>query len=269
MCVSTPTRKPLDRHALWSLLSEKSDFWTEVDVVGVTGSTNTDLAAAAKHGAEEGRILIAEKQSSGRGRLDRHWVSPERAGLTMSFLLRPTLPREQWGTLSLATAVALEEALRAVCGVNAKLKWPNDVLLDGRKVCGILAQVEGNAVIVGAGLNVSLTEEELPVPEATSLLIAGAGELDRVQIAADFLAHFAAVYRTWNERGPASVIERWRRNSATLGRHVAVSFPNGRRLSGRAVGIDADGCLQVAPDDGGGAVETVAAGDIVHMRPQD
>jgi BirA family biotin operon repressor/biotin-[acetyl-CoA-carboxylase] ligase len=267
MCVSTPTRKPLDRHELWSLLSEKSDFWTEVDVVQVTGSTNADLAAAAKHGASQGKVLVAEEQEHGRGRLGRQWVSPARAGLTMSFLLRPTVPREQWGTLSLLTAVALEETLKAVCGVNAKLKWPNDVLIDGRKVCGILAQVEGNAVIVGAGLNVSLTEDELPVPEATSLQIAGASTLDRAEIAAGFLAHVAAVYETWNERGPASVIERWRRNSATLGRHVAVSFPNGRNLTGRAVGIDNDGCLQVAAADG--TVETVAAGDIVHLRPQD
>lgn len=267
MCVSTPTRKPLDRHELWSLLSEKSDFWTELDVVQVTGSTNADLANAAKHGAPEGKVLIAEEQAHGRGRLDRQWISPARAGLTMSFLLRPTVPREQWGTLSLLTAVALEEALKAVCGVNAKLKWPNDVLIDGRKVCGILAQVEGNAVIVGAGLNVTLTEDELPVPEATSLQIAGASTLDRAEIAAGFLAHVAAVYQTWNVQGPASVIERWRRNSATLGRHVAVSFPNGRTLTGRAVAIDEDGCLQVAAADG--AVETIAAGDIVHLRPQD
>jgi BirA family biotin operon repressor/biotin-[acetyl-CoA-carboxylase] ligase len=266
MCVSTPTRKPLDRHALWSLLSEKSDFWTEVDVVPVTGSTNADLADAARHGAREGRVLVAEEQSAGRGRLDRRWVSPAGAGLTMSFLLRPALPREQWGTLSIATAVALEEALKAICGVSAKLKWPNDVLIGGRKVCGILAQVEGGAVIMGTGLNVSLTEEELPVPEATSLLVAGATELDRTVIAAEFLAHLAAVYRSWNERGPASVIERWRRNSATLGAHVAVSFPNGRKVSGRAVGIDDAGRLQI--DAGGGAVETVAAGDIVHLRPQ-
>jgi BirA family biotin operon repressor/biotin-[acetyl-CoA-carboxylase] ligase len=267
MRVDTPMRKPLDRHALWSLLSEKSDFWTEVDVVQVTGSTNADLADAARHGAREGRVLIAEEQSSGHGRLGRHWVSPARAGLTMSFLLRPTVPREQWATLSLLTAVAIEETLNAVCGVHAKLKWPNDILIDDRKLCGILSQVEGDAVIVGVGLNVSLTEAELPVPEATSLLIAGAATLDRAEIAADILAHVAAVYETWNERGPDSVIERWRRNSATLGRHVAVSFPNGRTLTGRAVGIDAAGCLQVAGPDG--AVETIAAGDIVHLRPQD
>ncbi|MCC3762933.1 biotin--[acetyl-CoA-carboxylase] ligase [Glycomyces sp. TRM65418] len=264
--MDTPTRKPLDRHRLWSQLSDKSDFWTEIDVVQTTESTNVDLADAAKHGAREGRVLIAEEQSGGRGRLDRQWVSPARAGLTMSFLLRPAAPREQWGTLSLLTAVALEETLKAVCGVSAKLKWPNDVLIDGRKVCGILAQVEGGAVIVGAGLNVSLAEEELPVPEATSLLLAGASTLDREAIAVGFLAHVAAVYQSWNERGPASVIERWRRHSATLGRHVEVSFPNGRKVTGRAIGIDNAGCLQVSQPDG--AVATVAAGDIVHLRPQ-
>lgn len=266
MGVDTPTRKPLDRHLLWSLLSEKSDFWTEVDVVGVTGSTNADLAEAARHGAEQGRVLVAEKQLSGRGRLDRRWESPERASLMLSFLLRPTAPRERWGTLGLATAVALEEALLAVCGVRAKLKWPNDVLIGGKKVCGILAQAEGGAVVVGVGLNVSLTEEELPVPEATSLLLAGASTLDREEIAAAFLGHFAAVYRTWEEQGPASAIERWERNADTLGRQVAVSFPNGRSLTGRAVGIDADGRLRV--DSGDGRVETVAAGDVVHLRPR-
>nr|WP_204745184.1 biotin--[acetyl-CoA-carboxylase] ligase [Glycomyces paridis] len=265
--MSTPTRKPLDRVALWSLLSEKSDFWTAVDVVAVTGSTNADLAAAARDGAEEGRVLIAEIQSSGRGRLDRTWTSPEGAGLTMSLLLRPTLPRELWGTLGLVAAVALAEALRDVCGLDPKLKWPNDLLLDGRKACGILAQVEGDAAVLGVGLNVSLTEEELPVPHATSLLLAGAAVLDRATIAAAFLDRFAAAYRTWNEEGPAPAIERWRRDSATLGSQVAVSFPNGRKLSGRAVGIDADGCLQIDPGDG--AVETIAAGDIVHLRPHD
>nr|WP_219926926.1 biotin--[acetyl-CoA-carboxylase] ligase [Glycomyces artemisiae] len=264
--MDTPTRKPLDRDALWSLLSEKSDFWTRLDVVPVTGSTNADLAAAAKRGAEQGRVLIAEEQSSGRGRLDRRWESPARAGLAISFLLRPKAPREQWGTLGLATAVALEEALRAVCGVHAKLKWPNDVLIGGRKVCGILAQAEGDAVVVGAGLNVSLTEEELPVEQATSLLLAGAATLDRELIAATFLAHVAAVYRTWEDQGPGHVVARWEENSDTLGRRVAVSFPNGRNLTGRAVAIDADGRLQVDPGDG--PVETVAAGDVVHLRPR-
>ncbi|GAA1686596.1 biotin--[acetyl-CoA-carboxylase] ligase [Glycomyces endophyticus] len=247
-------------------MSEKSDFWTRVDVVGVTGSTNADLAEAARLGAEEGRVLLAEEQVSGRGRLDRRWESPARAGLMLSVLLRPTLPRELWGTLGIAAAVALESALREVCGVQAKLKWPNDVLVDGKKVCGILAQAEGGAVVVGAGLNVSLTAEELPVPEATSLLAAGARTLDREEIAAAFLTRFAAEYRTWQEQGPGPAVARWERNSDTLGREVAVSFPNGRNLTGRAVGIDADGRLRVDPGDG--AVETVAAGDVVHLRPR-
>lgn len=277
-------RTALDRSALRSRLSEKSTFWTDVNVVDVTGSTNVDLVGLARRGGEEGRVLIAEQQTAGRGRLDRRWVCPKGAGLMLSMLLRPGRPRKEWGTLSLAAAVALEETLRAVAGVTSKLKWPNDVLIDGRKVCGILATVGGTgddpaeqraagkgAVVLGLGLNVSLTAEELPVPEATSLLLAGAATLEREAIAADFLAHFAAVYRTWNAAGPARVIERWREYSATLGRNVEVSFPNGRKVAGVATDIAADGRLVVAGRDEEGREEvlTVAAGDIVHLRRDD
>nr|WP_277605823.1 biotin--[acetyl-CoA-carboxylase] ligase [Glycomyces sp. L485] len=249
-------------------MSEKSDFWTEIDVVDITGSTNADLAGIARHGGGQGRVLIAEQQTHGKGRLGRQWVCPPGAGLMISMLLRPERPREDWGTLSLAAAVALEEALRAVAGVNTRLKWPNDVLINGRKVCGILAAVEGGAVVLGVGLNVSLTEEELPVPEATSLLLAGAATLDREAIAVDFLAHFAAVYRTWEAEGPAHVIARWREYSATLGRGVAVTFPDGRKVSGTAADISGDGRLVVRHrgEEGREEVLTVAAGDVVHLR---
>ncbi|WP_035702032.1 biotin--[acetyl-CoA-carboxylase] ligase [Glycomyces tenuis] len=271
--MSTPMRTPLDRARLRSLLSEKSDFWTEVDVVEVTGSTNADLVGVARRGGGEGRVLIAEQQTAGRGRLDRRWTCPVGAGLMMSVLLRPGRPRREWGTLSLAAAVALEETLRAVAGVAARLKWPNDVLIGGRKVCGILATggAEDGSVVLGLGLNVSLTESELPVPEATSLLLAGAATLEREVIAAEFLAHFAAVYRTWGESGPAHVVERWREYSATLGRNVEVSFPNGRKVAGVATDIAADGRLVVAGRDGEGREEvvTVAAGDVVHLRRGD
>lgn len=256
-------------------MSEKSDFWTEVDVTETTGSTNADLVEAARHGAEEGRVLIAEQQTAGRGRLDRRWACPSGAGLMMSVLLRPRRPADQWGTLSLAAATSLEETLRATAGLSVRLKWPNDVLIGGRKVCGILATAAGgeapSAVVLGLGLNVSLTEEELPVPGATSLLLEGAATLDREAIAADFLAHFAAVYRTWNASGPAHVIERWREYSDTLGRHVAVSFPNGRKAAGVASDIAADGRLVVRGRDGEGREEvlTVAAGDVVHLRRGD
>lgn len=268
--MSTPTRTPLDRHQLWALLSEKSDFWTELDVVEVTGSTNADLAGAARRGAAEGRVLIAEQQTAGRGRMDRHWECPAGAGLMMSVLLRPTADRGQWGTLNLAAAVALEETLRAVAGVNAKLKWPNDVLIGGRKVCGILATAENGAVVLGLGLNVSLTESELPVPEATSLLLAGAATVDRSELAADFLAHFAAVYRTWNDSGPAHVVQRWRECSATLGRRVEVSFPDGKTARGVAVDLLDDGRLVIEPDGAGAEGRlSVAAGDVVHLRRRD
>ncbi|GAB3992369.1 biotin--[acetyl-CoA-carboxylase] ligase [Glycomyces albus] len=239
-------------------------------MIEVTGSTNADLAEAARHGAAEGRVLVAEQQTAGRGRMDRQWECPPGAGLMMSMLLRPAADRGQWGTLNLAAAVALEETLRAVAGVNAKLKWPNDVLIDDRKVCGILAAAEDGAVVLGLGLNVSLTESELPVPEATSLLLAGATTVDRTELAAHFLAHFAAVYRTWNDSGPARVLQRWRECSATLGRRVEVAFPDGATTRGTAVDLLDDGRLVIEPDeaDTEGRL-SVAAGDVVHLRRRD
>ena len=196
--------------------------------------------------------------------MGRRWECPAGAGLMMSVLLRPTADRRHWGTLNLAAAVALEKTLRAVAGVDAKLKWPNDVLIEGRKVSGILAAAEADALVLGLGLNVSLTEPELPVPEATSLLLAGARALDRAALAADFLARFAAVYRTWDSAGPKAVIGQWRERSATLGRRVEVSFPDGGRAAGTAAGILDDGRLLIDADDGRRL--SVAAGDVVHLR---
>jgi BirA family biotin operon repressor/biotin-[acetyl-CoA-carboxylase] ligase len=188
-----------------------------------------------------------------------------------SMLLRPTAAHETWGTLSLVAAVALEATLREVAGVAASLKWPNDVLVGERKTCGILAAVEGDAVIIGLGLNVSLTEAELPTPDATSLALAGATTLDRNRLLAEFLRRFADLYRTWEDRGPADAVERWRRASATLGNEVAVSFPNGDSLTGTAVGIGEDGRLRIRCHHGEGTESetvAVAAGDIVHLRPK-
>src|SRR5688572_3072503 len=127
------------------------------------GSTNAELMRAAGEDAPEGTVLVAEHQVAGRGRLDRIWTSPPRAGITVSFLLRPDVPAARKGWLPLLTGVALAEAVAEVTGVLASLKWPNDLLAaDGRKLAGILAESTGRAVVVGVGLNVSTTTAELP-----------------------------------------------------------------------------------------------------------
>src|SRR5208283_1893563 len=143
-----------------------------------TGSTNADLMARALRGAPEGVVLAAEEQSAGRGRLGRTWVSPPRAALTFSLLVRPAaVPPARRGWLPLLAGVAVATAVTAVTGVQTRLKWPNDVLTGYAKLAGILAEAAGDAVVVGVGLNVSTEPGELPPPgpgalPATSLRIA-------------------------------------------------------------------------------------------------
>ena len=175
---SSPSRKPLDAASLHRALLRPGGLWQAVEVVDRTGSTNADLLARALDGAPEGMVLAAEVQSAGRGRMGRAWVSPPRAALTFSLLVRPAaVPPARRGWLPLLAGVAVATAVTAVTGVQTRLKWPNDVLTGHAKLAGILAEAAGDAVVVGVGLNVSTEPGELPPPgpgalPATSLRIA-------------------------------------------------------------------------------------------------
>jgi BirA family biotin operon repressor/biotin-[acetyl-CoA-carboxylase] ligase len=181
-----PHRPPLAADALADALLPGSRLLTAVRVVARTGSTNADLLAAARAGTAAGTVLVAEEQTAGRGRLDRSWHSQPGAALTFSVLLRPAaIPPSARGWLPLLTGVAVAAALRAQTGLDVSLKWPNDVLVSGAepgmagKLAGILAEQAGDAIVVGIGLNVSARRDELPAPQATSLLLAGAaGQLN-------------------------------------------------------------------------------------------
>ena len=231
------------------------------------GSTNAVLAAEAAEDAPEGTVLVAEHQEAGRGRLDRVWVSPPRAGLTVSVLLRPDVPASRRSWLPLLTGVALAEAVGEVAGVRAALKWPNDLLAsDGGKLAGILAEATGGAVVVGVGLNVSTTAPELP-EGGTSLLLAGAASLDREALLVGYLRALSARYRRWTESlgdpvgsGLAREYLGW---SATVGTSVAVTLPDGAVVEGVAEAVDWDGRLVVAT--AAGRVE-LASGDVRHVR---
>jgi len=161
--------------------------WRALDVVAQTQSSNADVMARARAGEAAGYVLVADQQTAGRGRLGRAWTTPPRAALAVSVLLRPTAPMQRWAWLGQLAGLAVVDALTRTCGVPARLKWPNDVLVpDGgdpdapyRKVCGILAEAAPPVVVVGVGINVSQSEAELPVPTATSLLLAGGATLDR------------------------------------------------------------------------------------------
>jgi BirA family biotin operon repressor/biotin-[acetyl-CoA-carboxylase] ligase len=241
-------------------------------VVPEIGSTNAALAAAAADAAPEGSVLVAEHQIAGRGRLDRVWTSPPRAGLTVSFLLRPDVPAARRGWLPLLTGVALAEAVGEVTGVRSSLKWPNDLLaVDGRKLAGILAETVTSsatpmAVVVGVGLNVSTTAAELP-DTGTSLSRVLGSTVDRAPVLLAFLRAVERRYRGWTEvlgdpvsSGLAQDYLSW---SSTVGTEVAVSLPDGSTLTGTAQGIDWDGRLVVATPEG--TVE-LASGDVRHVR---
>ncbi|WP_245620599.1 biotin--[acetyl-CoA-carboxylase] ligase [Cryptosporangium arvum] len=238
----------------------RDPFWRDVQVVERTGSTNADLVAA--RGVPEGTVLVAEAQDAGRGRIGRTWTSPPGAGLTFSVLLRPMeVPRERWGWLPLLAGVACVAALP---GVDARLKWPNDLLVgpDRKKAAGILAEATGDAVVLGIGLNVTLTADELPPdrPDTTSLALAGAPVLDREVLLAAILDELAARYADWRA-GDEDLRAAYRGHCDTLGREVRVSLPAGQTLEGVATDVDAEGRLVVG-------TTAVAAGDVVHVRPQ-
>jgi len=269
-------RPPLNADALRRGLVRAGGLWTGVEVVQSTGSTNSDLVALAAAGkAAEGTVLVAEEQTSGRGRLDRQWTAPARSGLSFSVLLEPgDVPVARWGWLPLLTGVAVATGLSRSAGVDTALKWPNDLLVtvggEERKAGGILAERAGDdAVIVGVGINVTLREDELPVPQAASLSLAGAVTTDRDPLLRAVLRSLEHWYDKWRAAGgdPAAsgLQETYAAGCSTLGRVVRAELPGDRSITGEAVAIDGDGRLVLATEDG--VQEPVGAGDIVHLRP--
>ncbi|MCM2421267.1 biotin--[acetyl-CoA-carboxylase] ligase [Streptomyces sp. RKAG293] len=266
-------RPPLGEAALRRAVIAPDSPWTSLDVVEATGSTNSDLAQRANAGAPEGAVLVAEEQTAGRGRLDRQWSAPPRSGLFFSVLLRPAdVPVERWGWLPLLAGVATATALSRAAGVDTALKWPNDLLvtIDGeeRKTGGILAERAGtDGVVIGIGVNVSLRTEELPVPAAGSLALAGAKGTDRDPLLRAVLRSLADWYGEWRAAAgdPAAsrLQQTYAAGCATLGREVRAELPGGRELVGTAVGVDDDGRLVLATADG---EQAVGAGDVVHVR---
>jgi BirA family transcriptional regulator, biotin operon repressor / biotin---[acetyl-CoA-carboxylase] ligase len=277
------SRPPLNATALRRALIKPDSLWTSLEVVDRTGSTNSDLTERARDGrAEEGAVLVAEEQTAGRGRMDREWSAPPRSGIFVSLLLRPRVPRERWGWLSLLAGVAAASALARTAGVDTKLKWPNDVLVEiegeERKIGGILAErtetggggeAGGDvAVVLGLGLNVSLRSSELPVPAAGSLVLAGAPGTDRDPLLRAVLRSFEDWYGRWSahdgDPSGSGLMEAYAAGCATLGRTVRAELPGGDELLGEAVALDGDGRLVIATEEG--VQRPVAAGDIVHLR---
>ena len=280
---------PLDRGALADQDFLAATGIAKVVVVDSTGSTNADLLRSVTVEPEEWpdlSVLTAEYQTAARGRLDRRWEAPPLSSVSVSLVLRPAnaegrpLPTHTYSWLSLLGALALRETLRETAGIPAELKWPNDVLVRGRKIAGILAQLgpmgDGSAppVILGTGLNVTLTTSELPVPTATSVALEESLTVDRTVLLKSYLAHFAVLYRSFcNADGdPAAGIaagpslhKRVESVMVTLGKQVRAQLPGDHEIIGHASRLDEYGSLLVVDNDR--REHVVTAGDVVHLRP--
>ncbi|CQR56842.1 biotin--[acetyl-CoA-carboxylase] ligase [Paenibacillus riograndensis] len=239
-----------------------------VQLLETVVSTQEEAKKLAESGAPQGTTVRAEEQTGGRGRMGRKWHSPRGKGIWMSVVLRPELPLSLTPQLTLLAGVAVCLAIREVTGVQAGIKWPNDLLAGGRKICGILLESslrEGRLhyAIAGIGIAANLTEEDYP-PDlqgiGTSLLIEGGGiPVDRSALTAAVLTELEYLYLVYREQGFAPIRELWESMSVTLGRQVGFNTPQGR-CEGTAVGLDDNGGLLLK--DGTGSVVSVLSGEI-------
>lgn len=269
-----PTDDVIDLAELRQELVRPGGLWQKVDLVPKTGSTNADLAARARQGEVPGTVLITDYQSAGRGRQGRTWTAPPGSGIAMSILVRPDgIDPGRWTWLSLLAGLAVSDGVRRAANLPAVLKWPNDVLIADRKVCGILSErvdtVEGSACVVGIGINVGLDEEQLPVPTATSLGIAarqlGARLPARTEVIATVVAAFELLYGRWEAQAgnDPSLAAAYAERCDTLGRQVRVVLSEQRSVEGIADRIDPDGRLIVRTTSGS---DVYGAGDVVHLE---
>jgi BirA family biotin operon repressor/biotin-[acetyl-CoA-carboxylase] ligase len=275
----------------WVQLTTSAGLVPRLQILDTVGSTNDVLIRAAADGSEPNfSTVVTLDQTAGRGRLGRVWIAPPGKTLAASVLLRPVLPageplaRGHFGWLPLIAGASLAIAVDSlVGGGRTGLKWPNDVQIDGLKVSGILSELvaSGDAVVIGAGVNLTLDAEELPVPTATSLALAGvalrgeelvdtllSGYLEQLR---EFMTSFLRVGADASASGIHQLVSEW---CSTLGREVRVDLPGsngsaagatGASLVGVATGIDPSGRLQVRRTSDG-VVQAVAAGDVTHLR---
>ena len=234
-------------------------------------STIDAASELARKGAREGTVVVAEAQSGGRGRLGRKWSSPGGVGIWTSIILRPAIPPRDAPKLTLLAAVTVATTLREEYEIAAEIKWPNDVVVAGRKICGALTELvaEQDAVryvITSFGLNVNQTRSKFPAEVrdiATSIRIESGRKLDRPEVFRRVLREFDRQYLDFSESDGGEILDRWRRLSGTLGKRVTVQLHNGR-VEGIAKDVENDGSLII--DVGGGSLQSVAYGDVTILR---
>jgi BirA family biotin operon repressor/biotin-[acetyl-CoA-carboxylase] ligase len=236
-------------------------------------STNTEAADQARKGAAEGLCVIAEEQTAGRGRLQRQWVSPRGAGLYLSIVLQPELEQRYWTLITLAAALAVHDALLDACGLETEIKWPNDLVVNDRKICGILAETFDNesvrGVVVGIGINLTSAAfpEEL-TKVVTSVESASGRTPDREVVLKSLLQAFGRRYLALQgDGGREEIIRAWsKRSPYAEGKRIRVT-DNGDIVEGAARGLETDGALRVETD--AGEIKVIHAGDVTVIKSQE
>jgi BirA family biotin operon repressor/biotin-[acetyl-CoA-carboxylase] ligase len=247
-------RAPLDQSAI---AAASSQYW-RVSVVDLTASTQDDLMKKITAGdARNGEVIVADFQSAGRGRLDRTFSAPASTALLFSLYLIPERSRENWGFIPLLVGVSVARALTEV-NREISIKWPNDLLVGEKKVAGIISTLHGQGVIVGIGLNVSMTIKELPVPTATSLQLEGFTTLDRNQLIAMILKSLEEDFINWDHG--SSFCDQYLAHSSTIGSDVQIELPGGVKVQSKALSVDELGQLHL--EDG----QCISVGDVIHLR---
>lgn len=249
-------RTPLDEA---EINSRVTPYW-RVSVVELTGSTQNDLLQLVEsNNALDGQVIATEFQSDGRGRLDRTFEAPAQSALLFSFYIKPRNQRSEWGFIPLIAGLSLVRAITTIdTAMNVSLKWPNDLIINEKKCAGIIAQTTNEGIVIGIGLNVSITPNELPVSTATSLAIEGSTITDRDLLLSHLLNTFAELFEAWEEG--SELLDEYASASSTIGKKVRIELPGGENLEATVARISHTGELVL--DDG----RHVSAGDVIHLR---
>lgn len=235
-------------------------------------STNTSAYELAERGLAEGAVIFADEQARGKGRHGRAWQSVPGSGIYMSCILRPHMAPNEIPKITLVAAVAVAKAIRSYTGLNAVIKWPNDILINGKKVCGILTEMKAEQdmidfIILGIGVNVNTKAKDLPRGASSlkeeSRTLRGGEDISRVELAKKILETLEEYYNTLKKKGSGSIIEEWKEFSVMLGSRVKVVLPH-RTFEADAHNIDPDGALVVRLDSG--VLEKISSGDVVMVR---
>jgi BirA family transcriptional regulator, biotin operon repressor / biotin---[acetyl-CoA-carboxylase] ligase len=231
-------------------------------------SSTMDLAMQlGMRGSASGTLVLAEAQVKGRGRLGREWFSPKYKGIYLSLILRPMISPAASPVLTLMSAVSICETAKEFLGLEAQIKWPNDVLIHNKKVSGILTEMNAemdkvNFVVIGIGLNVNNDKKTL-LPQATSLKQEQGQEINRVALLQELLRRIESNYFLLQDHGAGEIINKWRSFTLTLGTRVKVDY-QGKQVEGQALDIDSDGALLVRKDSG--LTQKVSSGDVTVCR---